>query len=190
MNYLAHFYLSYPDKKMMVGNFIADQVKGKAFEALSEPVAKGVIHHREIDAFTDRHPIVKQAKRRMFDEYRHFSGVILDMFYDFFLASNWGQYAVLSLEEFSEECYQCMHDNLHEMPAASQKIIRHMSTQDWLVHYRTIPGIGEALGGISRRSTFSNHIEQSVILLEQYQEVYKQEFFDFFDELCQALKIS
>lgn len=174
----------------MVGNFIADQVKGKAFEQLSERVANGVIHHRKIDAFTDNHPIVKQAKRRMFGEYRHFSGVILDMFYDFFLASNWSQFSPMSLEDFSNECYQCMHENLYEMPASSQKIIKYMSTQDWLVHYQTISGIGEALGGISRRSSFSNQIDQSVMLLEKYRDVYEQEFFDFFEELCQALKIS
>lgn len=189
MNYLAHFYLSYPYKHMMVGNFIADQVKGKSIKKLSDPVAEGVVHHRKIDAFTDNHPIVKKAKKRIFPEYGHYSGVILDMFYDFFLANNWELYSNTNLEVFTEDCYQVLNVQLNEMPIASQRIYTYMSRQNWLYHYQTIEGIKQALGGISRRSSFDNDIDTSVRLLYENRAVLEEEFFEFFDALQEALKV-
>lgn len=83
MNFLAHLYLSGDDSEIMVGNFIGDFVKGRNLnERFEERIVKGIELHRSIDAFTDSHPVVTLSKNRLRDKYRHYSPVIVDMFYD------------------------------------------------------------------------------------------------------------
>ena len=60
MNYLAHLYLSSGNKDLMIGNFIADHVKGNAINNFSDEIISGIKLHRLIDDFTDHHPIVEK----------------------------------------------------------------------------------------------------------------------------------
>ena len=104
MNFLAHLYLSGDNPKVKVGNFIGDFVKGKNLKDRFEAdIARGIGLHREIDWFTDTHSIVKQSKDRLRPKYRHYSGVIVDIFYDHFLAKNWDRYSKQLLPDFAEE---------------------------------------------------------------------------------------
>lgn len=52
MNYLAHLHLSNNDKNLIIGNYIADDVKGKAYLNFPLEIQKGIILHRKIDDFT------------------------------------------------------------------------------------------------------------------------------------------
>ncbi|MEX0290603.1 MAG: DUF479 domain-containing protein, partial [Flavobacteriaceae bacterium] len=93
MNFLAHIYLSFGDDEITIGNFIADSIRGKKYKHLPERVQKGVILHRAIDTFTDAHPTVRQSSKRLHENYSHYSRVIVDIFYDHFLAKNWKNYS-------------------------------------------------------------------------------------------------
>ncbi len=63
MNFLAHLYLSADDPEIQLGNFIGDFVRGRDLSSRFSPgIVKGISLHREIDEFTDRHPIVKLSK--------------------------------------------------------------------------------------------------------------------------------
>ena len=97
MNFLAHLYLSGDNEDLIIGNFIADMVKGRQIENFQEEVVKGIELHRKIDYFTDNHAIVDQSKRRLRNKYRLYSGVIVDMFYDHYLAANWSEYSRIPL---------------------------------------------------------------------------------------------
>src|SRR5258708_857949 len=102
MNFLAHVYLSGDHSKVLVGNFIGDFVKGKYLRDRYEPeIAKGIELHRAIDYFTDLHPIVRQSKNRLRPKYNHYSGIIVDIFYDHFLAANWNQDSEVTLPEYA-----------------------------------------------------------------------------------------
>ena len=92
MNYLAHVYLSGADPDLSIGNFIADQVKGKSYATYPYAIQRGILLHRKIDDFTDRHPLFKKNVRLLFPTFRHYSRVIVDMFFDHFLATQWGEY--------------------------------------------------------------------------------------------------
>ncbi len=93
MNYLAHLYLSGQDnKELLVGNFIADEVKGNKYKSYSQGIRQGIFLHRKIDEFADRHPIFNQSKKRLYPVYRHYAGVVNDIFYDHFLAKDWNVY--------------------------------------------------------------------------------------------------
>ena len=63
MNHLAHLFLSRHSEKMMVGNFIADGVKGKKYLAYEDEIADGIVMHRAIDTFTDTHETVSHSKQ-------------------------------------------------------------------------------------------------------------------------------
>jgi acyl carrier protein phosphodiesterase len=92
MNFLAHLHLSGNNPNIMLGNFMGDFVKGKSYRQQYEPeIIKGIELHRSIDEFTDSHPVVTESKNRLRPTYRHYSGVIVDVFYDHFLAANWNQ---------------------------------------------------------------------------------------------------
>ena len=82
MNYLAHVYLSGDDKHLAIGNFIADKVKGKQFLQYPQTIQNGILLHRKIDSFTDSHPLFKKNVTLLFPIHRHYSRVIVDLFFD------------------------------------------------------------------------------------------------------------
>ena len=106
MNFLAHLYLSQNNTDILIGNFIADHVKGSQFYNYSKEIQQGILLHREIDLFTDTHPIVKQSMQRLHKRYRHYNGVIIDIFYDYFLAKNWSKYSDIPLQIFADTIYK------------------------------------------------------------------------------------
>ncbi|MDO9260577.1 MAG: ACP phosphodiesterase, partial [Flavobacteriaceae bacterium] len=108
MNFLAHLYLSGNNPNLIVGNFMADAIKGNAYLQFDDEIQQGIILHRAIDTFTDQHPIVKQSKRRLNVRYNHFNGIIIDIFYDHFLAKNWSQFSQIPLELYCSEVYKIL----------------------------------------------------------------------------------
>ena len=108
MNYLAHILLSGDSEDVILGNFMADKVKGRQYLNYGRGVQIGILLHREIDSYTDSHPVFLQGKRRLFGTYRHYSSVILDMFYDHFLAANWSAYSDVPLPDFTAEFYELL----------------------------------------------------------------------------------
>lgn len=184
MNFLAHVYLSGNDEPAMVGNFIGDFVKGRNLtEQYGEGIARGIELHRAIDEFTDRHPIVKQSKARLWPTYRHYSAVIVDIFYDHYLAAGWSTYSDEPLEKYAERVYAIMarHDPI--LPEQVRHMLGYMSRGNWLVGYSYVEGIRRALTGMSRRATFESKMEQAVIDLKLHYEEFQSDFDQFFPEL-------
>ena len=105
MNFLAHIYLSGNNEKLMVGNFIGDFVKGNQLDSFEKEIKQGVQLHRAIDQYTDSHIVVSQSKDKLREKYRHYSGVIVDVYYDHFLSKNWSHYHAQDLKGFTEEFY-------------------------------------------------------------------------------------
>ena len=88
MNYLAHSYLSFQQPDLIIGNFIADSIQGNRFEGLTDGIIKGISLHRKIDVFTDSHPIFLTSKHRFSKDFDKYSGVLMDIIYDHYLAKN------------------------------------------------------------------------------------------------------
>lgn len=188
MNFLAHLYLSQSPPELMVGNFIGDFVKGKAFENYPETIRQGIILHREIDTFTDDHVWVKKSKRRLVTKYRHYAAVIVDMFYDHFLASQWHNYHDQPLEQFAAGVYSTIQDFWELLPDKARYMLPYMIEQNWLLSYATTSGINRALSGLSRRSRFTSHMEKATEDLEADYEAYKEEFTAFFPVIIEYVE--
>jgi acyl carrier protein phosphodiesterase len=185
MNFLAHLYLSGDNAKVKTGNFIGDFVKGKNLrERYEEDIAKGIALHREIDWFTDRHSLVKESKERLREKYRHYSGVIVDIFYDHFLAKNWENYSNQSLVDFAEECYSTIQLHQSILPDNVNLMLPYMIKGNWLVNYSKIEGIHKALSGMAKRTRFESRMEEATADLENHYSSFKKEFEQFFPVLA------
>jgi acyl carrier protein phosphodiesterase len=184
MNFLAHVYLSGAHSKMMVGNFIGDFVKGKHLHDRYEPeIAKGIELHRGIDYFTDLHPTVKQSKNRLRAKYRHYSGIIVDIFYDHFLAINWKNYSDVPLSDFAEKVYQLIGKYHAIVPEEVNQMLPYMMRSNWLLNYAKLEGIEKALSGMTRRTMYESHMNESIEDLKNSYQDFQAEFQSFFPEL-------
>lgn len=179
MNFLGHFYLSQGNKEHVVGNFIADFVKGKAYLDYPEGISEGIRMHREIDHFTDRHDMVRAGRKRLFPKYRHYSGVIIDMYYDHYLANLWNDYSDNPLSSFAEEIYDIIEDHWDYLPDSSQYMFPFMKEGNWLLRYKSTDGIGRSLTGMSRRLNNGSKLDQAVQQLHEYYSEFKTEFRSF-----------
>ena len=181
---MAHLHLSGNNEKILVGNFIADFVKGRAALAAFDPaIATGIELHRAIDSFTDTHAIVKQSKVRLSSTYRHYSGVIVDMFYDHFLAANWSRYHPCSLLDFSQSCYTTLVNYTPMLPEGAKRMLPFMSKHNWLVSYGTVEGINKALTGMARRTPYPSKMDEATHDLTAHYKLFQHEFELFFPQL-------
>lgn len=106
MNFLAHLFLSGKPGELMVGNFIADSVKGSMLSDFSEGIQQGIKLHRAIDNFTDNHLVTLKSKERLRIHFGKYAPVVVDIFYDHFLAICWEKYADRSLRIYADEVYK------------------------------------------------------------------------------------
>jgi len=188
MNYLAHFYLSDYDKYLLIGNYIADDVKGKKYLGFPIEIQKGILLHRKIDAFTDTHPLVLNSKKIIRHHQRKFTPVVMDVFYDYFLAKNWGNYSKDELKDFTSFVYKTLFKNLNHLPLKSQIRLSFMAKSNWLYNYRNINGINKALTGLSKRSNYSNNMAKGYVILKEKEKILSEDFKLFFPELIAFVK--
>lgn len=183
MNFLAHIYLSGDEEGVIIGNFIADGIKGKRHEKFPPEIAKGILLHRGIDSFTDAHPTVHQSTARLHKNYGHYSGVIVDILYDHFLAKNWSKYSDIPLDEYVEDFYGLLRKNFSTLPPRIQKMMPYMIVDNWLLSYATVEGISKILGQMNVRTKGISKMNLAVAELEEFYEEFEAEFISFFEEL-------
>jgi acyl carrier protein phosphodiesterase len=184
MNFLAHIYLSGDDPNIQLGNFMGDFVKGRNLtEQFGPEIAKGIELHRAIDAFTDKHPIVKQSKVRLREKYRHYAPVIVDIFYDHYLAKNWDKFHNTFLPDFAEQIYTMIMSREAVLPEKVKWMMPYMIKGNWLANYARIDGIGRVLNGMSRRTPYESKMDEAVTDLQTHYSDFEKEFFEFFPQL-------
>jgi acyl carrier protein phosphodiesterase len=187
MNWLAHVYLSEPHIDFRLGNLLADIVRGDERASLSEEFQRGARRHHRIDAFTDAHPIVRRSRQRIRPEYRRFSGVFVDIFYDHFLASSWAQYAATDLESFTASFYADAAGSTLVLPPQAATSIERIARYDLLGSYRDIDGVERALRGVSmrlqRRWGRDFQLHAGVADLIEQRAAFAVDFAEFFPEL-------
>lgn len=183
MNFLAHIYLSKTDQQIKIGNFIADSVKGKDFSAFPDRVAEGIMLHRYIDTYTDQHPLVKSSKDLIRAEYGHWSGVIVDIYYDHFLATNWDDYHATPLPIYVQEFYELLEENHALLPKKVQNFLPYMIQQDWLTNYATVDGISRIFHQMNNRTRGKSKMNFAPIDLVKYYNELERHFRAFMSDL-------
>jgi len=188
MNFLAHIYLSGNNDLMKIGNFMADGIRGNDYLDYPEEIQKGIILHRAIDTFTDAHPIWRQSKHRLHERYGHYSGVIIDILYDHFLAKNWNQYTDEDLEDYVERFYQSLKDNYEILSPKTKKLMPYMIESNWLVSYATIAGIERILFQMDYRTKHRAHMQNAIQELQEFYTEFEEEFTLFFKDLMKMVE--
>ena len=183
MNYLAHFYLSDNNQNLIVGNYIADDVKGKAYLEYPLEIQKGILLHRKIDDFTDNHEIVLNSKNLIRHHQKKYTPVVMDVFYDYFLAKNWNLHSSHNLKKYTEQIYKTLFTNLKHLPLNSQMRLPFMAKSNWLYNYRKIEGVNKALSGLSKRSNYPNNMSNAHLILRDKEKELQKDFNVFFPDL-------
>lgn len=188
MNFLAHIFLSGQNEDLIIGNFIADSVKGKKYLNFPSGIQKGIILHRSIDYFTDTHPVVRQSTSRLFKNYSHYSAVIVDIYYDHFLASNWSNYSETPLEIYIADFYLLLEKNFSILPEPIQRFFPVMVEENWLLSYASIEGIQKILYQMNIRTRGKSKMDKAVKDLQDNYKDFEGDFNTFFPDLQKFTK--
>lgn len=183
MNFLAHIYLSGNNDLLKIGNFMADSVRGHRYLEYPDELRKGILLHRYIDTFTDANPIYRKSKHRLHEKYGHYSGVIMDIVYDHFLAKNWNTYSDVPLEEYASTFYNLLQNNYAILTAKTQKMIPYMIARNWLVSYATLEGLEMILFQMDYRTQHRAHMQEAIVEVKNFYSQFEEEFTLFFEEL-------
>ncbi len=187
MNLLAHFFLSHQTPELVVGSFLGDFVRGKRYQTYDPAIARGILLHREIDRFTDAHPVFRQSKRRLVPQQGHYAGVVVDVFYDHLLARRWAHYSREPLPDFAQRMYAILREHHDQLPPLAQRMLSYMASQDWLANYVHPKAIARTLFGMQQRANFPNRMGQGAADLEDNKYLYAPEFQEFFSQLQQQV---
>lgn len=183
MNFLAHLYLSGKEEDVIIGNFVADAIKGNSLGHYPQGMERGIRLHREIDSYTDSHELFRASRNRLAPRYNHFSGIIVDLYYDHFLAKFWNEYSNEDLRGLVANTYFLLIRKFHMLPARSRRILPFMITQNWLVNYRDLDTMQRVFNGMSRRINTPSGMENAIGDLVAGYSLYEAEFRGFFPEI-------
>ncbi len=183
MNVLAHIYLSGDSEKVIIGNYIGDYVKGRDYLKYPEPVRRGIILHRHIDDFTDRHPVVHRSKIHFTRKYHRYAGVVVDILYDHFLTREWDFFSRRPLESVTYNFYRAMVNNLDILPDKVKASFPFFIINNWIESYQTVSGIKHVLRTMSRRTTLPNEARFAVKMLKRNYYSLNEDFMEFFPQL-------
>lgn len=183
MNFLAHLYLSGESQKIMVGNFMADYVKGRKHENYKTEIQNGILLHRSIDSYTDTHPLVSQSGQYFREVYSKYSGVVTDVIYDHFLAKNWELYHKQALPLFVSRCHEVLVKNYLVLPNQVKLFLPFLIKSRRLETYAEIEGLRAALNIMVRYTSLPDKTDMGInILLENYDAI-ESEFHTFMREI-------
>jgi acyl carrier protein phosphodiesterase len=186
MNYLAHSYLNGKrGNDVLMGNMMGDFVKGKQYQNFEAPIQEGILLHRAIDTFTDAHPIVSHAKSFFRQDYGLFSGPIVDVLFDYYLANDTSKFIHKeALQQHIQNTYNTILQNSHLMNEKMKHMTSYMIQYDWLFHYQFTKGIEKSWRGMSKRYERMNDAEIAIQLFHQHHDAFR----DLYQELILDLE--
>ena len=185
MNYLAHLYLSEPNEDAWLGSLLGDFVKGPLDGRYGTDITRAIALHRKIDSFTDAHPMVLRSKARVSAGRRRYAGIMIDMFYDHFLAKNWVEFHDEPIREFTARIYRVLHLRHALLPDRLQYMAPRMAQTDWLASYAEVDSIRTALDRMGRRLKRENRLLDSADELREHYAELESDFRIFMPQVLQ-----
>ena len=183
MNYLSHIYLSGEDEEIIVGNFIGDFVKGRQFLKYPPNVAKGILLHRQIDSFTDSHPLINECIVKLRPGFGKYSGIVTDIFLDHFLAVNWHLYSFEKLSSFTKNFHAILLSNFFQLPPRVKLFLPFLIQNKRLQSYATFQGIEKTLSIMVQHASLPAETKYAMKILEDEYRFFDQAFNQFFPEI-------
>ena len=179
MNYLAHIFLSGDDRRVQIGNFVGDAVKGRTYENYPSGFREGILLHREIDDYTDHHLVVREAIDMLRGDFGRYSGVLTDIYFDHLLARDFRRYSGRSLRWFACGFYGALVLNYRHLPERFKGFLWHFILTNRLVRYASLSGIKRSLEIMVEYKNLGVDPEAAIVFFERNQDRL-QELFDRF----------
>ena len=183
MNLLAHALLSGSAPGVVVGGVLADWIKGPIGEGLEPDLAEGVRRHRRVDVFTDAHPVAAISRRRLQERWGRYSGILVDMAYDFALARTWERFGHGAVEDFVRDVHVMVEDFSPRLPDLASQVARRMIADQWMLAGRSWERIGLALDRVSRRLRRPVPLGQAAEDLRRLEPELLSDFLDVFPDV-------
>lgn len=161
---------------------MGDFVKGPIPKSYCPQIATGLQLHRRVDSFAHSNCHIRNSKQRLNKKYGLGRGIIIDIFYDHFLASSWQEFSSDSLEIYAKGIYSLLQKHYHQLPEALQTIAPKMIKNNWLVSYQDFNVIGFALERVSQRLTRRLPLADAVEDLVSNEQGLKSDFRAFMEE--------
>ena len=189
MNYLAHIYLSGTDSRLQIGNFIGDFVKGSQLDAYPPRIRNGIVLHRKIDSYTDSHPVVRQTIGLLRPAFGRYSGIIVDMYFDYFLANSFSFYAQhKSLNKFAFRFYFYALVYYRYLPGKVKNFIFHFIGTNRLSKYSKLDGLKDSLEIMANYKVPAIDPEETIAFLVENRVELEKMFHLFFPDLIEYVK--
>lgn len=175
-----------------MGNLIGDYVKGRLEHVdLDEAIVNGLELHRKIDELADQHPACIRAKNIFRIHYKLYSGPIVDVLWDYYLANDPAVFSnEAELRIFSQKIYQSISSNKEIIPAQASELFNHLVDEDWLYDIRTLKGLKAAYNRLMFR--FNNQMTSDIafeLTMRHYYEL-NQMYLEFIDDIKDNLKFN
>jgi acyl carrier protein phosphodiesterase len=167
VNYLVHLYLAGADPEMQLGGLMGDFVKGPLTDRYPPGIAAGLRLHRRIDAFAAADPHCRASRQRLHPRFKHTRAVLVDIFYDHFLALHWREFHPLPLPDFAAGVYRLLATHRADLPAGLARIAPRMQELDWLTSYRDRAAVGLALQRMASRLSRPTAMGEGGVELER-----------------------
>lgn len=175
MNYLGHL-MVLPDAGLTtLGNLLGDFFKGRVTGIAPIDLRVGVALHREIDRFTDRHPVVQRSVSRIDPQRRRVAAVLVDVFYDHFLAQG------VDIDALRPDLLA----HAAHLPEDLRGLPGRMLTTGWLGSYASIEGIAMVLKRMQQRRKRIVGLEGAEVELHRHHEALAADVREFFPEVQQ-----
>ena len=191
MNFLAHIHLAEPTPASRMGNLLGDFVKGLPWDARFPPdIWHGIMEHRYVDAFTDRHPVWRMSRDLLPREYRRYAGIVIDIYYDYFLSRHWGLFSPAnSLDHFIEGIHDDLRSTLDLVPEEAETVILRMMDERWLESYAALDGVKMTLLRVSRRSAALSLVGSVHEKMRGCIDEMEGHFLDYYPDLVRYLTV-
>ena len=188
MNFLAHAYLSGEEPLIQIGNFLGDFVKGNDYLNYPERIRKGIVMHRSIDSFTDRHPIVRISKARFESKYHRYSGVMIDLLYDHFLAKEWYNFHSMPLHLYVSQINNNLLNHFDIFPEKLKSYLPAFMKQRWIERYVSLEGLHDVCDVMAQTTSLPDETNFAMEVIVSNYEEFRKEFYDFFSQIIDHIE--
>jgi len=158
---------------------MGDFVKGAVPDRWPAELRLHLQLHRKLDSYTAIDPVFAQSRLRLDPRFRYARGVLVDVFYDHFLARNWDRYSDQRLELFSQDVYRGLQQCFDLLPSALQRQLPRMIEYDWLTSYQYPDVVLRVLQRLQQRLSNKFPLAEAFSELDRCGEQLEADFFRF-----------
>jgi acyl carrier protein phosphodiesterase len=183
VNFLAHFHLAWPDRRLIAGGLEGDFHKGPLRGQLDPGIEQGVWLHRAIDAYTDSHLIVDELRRQFPQSLRRYAGILIDISFDHYLTTHWSLYGDVPLNEFNASVYQVLLEQEALLSADCLKMMKRIVDYDVLNRYHDWNAVTATATRVGERFRRGNPLADIQHELEPLRGQLEASFLAFYPQL-------